>query len=99
MAAEYGQLDILKYFVEERKISVAAKFKCVINSVRNSRLDCLKYLVKEAKTPLDHWIPVASARYFKRPECLHYLREKECPEPTDEEYASYIERVKKVESA
>jgi len=99
VAAEYGQLDILKYFVEERKISVAAKFKCVINSVRNSRLDCLKYLVKEAKTPLDHWIPVASARYFKRPECLHYLREKECPEPTDEEYASYIERVKKVESA
>jgi len=86
VAAEYGQLDILKYFVEERKISVAAKVDCVIKSVRNSRLDCLKYLVEEAKTPLDDYRHIALARYFEQHECVHYLREKGCPEPTDEYY-------------
>ena len=61
----------------------------MLHSVYEGRLDCLKYLVEEAKTPLNDWIPVAFARYFKRPECLHYLREKECPEPTDEVYADF----------
>ena len=92
VAATYGQLDILKYFVEERNISRDVNTDCVLTSVFNDHLDCLKYMVEEAKARLhDNWLPIAYARYFKRTECLHYLREKGCPEPTDEEYASYIE--------
>jgi len=94
MAAQYGQLDILKYFVEERKITDHVKYFCVGHSVVKGHLDCLKYLVEEVKVPLDHWLYIASARYFKRTECLHYLREKGCPEPTDEEYAAYVKKLK-----
>jgi len=85
-AAQDGQLDILKYFVEERKISDAVKTECMLYSVPKGHLDCLKYLVEEAKTPLDDWLNIAYARYYEHTECLHYLREKGCPEPTDEEY-------------
>jgi len=92
IAAEYGQLDILKYFVEERKVSDYEKAECVLQSVRKGHLDCVKYLVEEAKAPLDYWQYkywqyIAHARYFEQPECLYYLREKGCPEPTDEQYA------------
>jgi hypothetical protein len=89
VAAEYGQLDILKYFVEERKISDDVKTGCVLQSVFEGQLDCLKYMLEEGKTPLDDWRPIASSRYFMQTECLHYLREKRCPEPTDEEYAHF----------
>ena len=45
-------LDILKYFVEERKISDEVKHVCMCNATRYGRLDCLKYLLgEEAKTP------------------------------------------------
>ena len=86
MAAQFGQLDILKYCVEERKISDAIKTECVTHSVIKGNLDCLKYLVEEAKAHLDHTRPIAYARYFEQPECLRYLREKGSPEPTDAEY-------------
>ena len=86
IAAECGQLDILKYFVEERKVSDDEKAACVLHSVRKGHLDCVKYLVEEAKAPLDYWQYIAHARYFEQPECLYYLREKGCPEPTDAEY-------------
>jgi hypothetical protein len=99
VAAEYGQLDILKYIFEERKISDDAKTACVLQSILTGHLDCLKYMVEEGKAPLDNWRHIAFARYFEHTECLHYLREKGCPEPTDEEYASHIEKVKKIESA
>jgi len=98
-AGEYGHLDILKYFVEERKIHDDQKRQVVGHSVFKGHLDCLKYLVEEAKTPLDHWLPVAHARYFEHTECLHYLREKGCPEPTDEQYAAYAEGLKEIESS
>jgi len=86
MAAQLGQLDILKYIIEERKVSDDRKTKCVLHTVYNGHLDCLKYMVEEAKVPLDNTRPIAYARYFEHPECLHYLREKGCPEPTDAEY-------------
>jgi hypothetical protein len=86
IATECGQLDILKYFVEERKISDDEKAECVLQSVRKGNLDCVKYLVEEAKARLDYWHYIAHARYFEQPECLYYLREKGCPEPTDAEY-------------
>ena len=85
-AACYGHLDILKYFVEERKIPDDAKTKCVLGSVFAGHLDCLKYMVEEAKAPLDDWRHIAHARYFEHTECLHYLREKGCSEPTDAQY-------------
>jgi hypothetical protein len=91
-AAIEGQLDILKYFVEERKISDESKTGCVLYSVRKGHLDCVKYLVEEAKAPLDDWRHIAHARYFEHTECLHYLREKGCPEPTDAQYTELINR-------
>ena len=88
-AACRGHMDILKYFVEERKISEEGKSECVGNAARHGKLDCLKYLVDEAKTPLNKWIYVACARHYEHPECVNYLLEKGCPEPTDGEYAVF----------
>jgi len=96
-AAQEGQLDILKYFVEKRKISDDAKTGCVLYSVRKGHLDCLKYLVEEAKVPVDDWPHIANARYHEHTECLHYLREKGCTEPTDEEYAIFVRKMKERE--
>ena len=87
-----GHLGIVKYFVEERKIADAVKSDCVYNAIGYGRLDCLQYLVEEAKVPLNHWVYVACARYKEHPDCVHYLLEKGCPEPTDEEYARSVER-------
>jgi hypothetical protein len=86
-AAIVGRIDILKYFVEERKIAANVKTLFLGRSALEGHLHCLKYLVEEAKTPLDDWQHIATARYFEQPECLHYLREKGCPEPTDAQYA------------
>ena len=90
-AAGYGRINILKYFVEERKISEEVKRVCVGNAARHGHLDCLQYLVEEAKVPLDNWQVIAFARYHEQPDCVNYLREKGCPEPTDEEYAWFVE--------
>ena len=91
LAAGDGHMHILNYLVEERKISDKATILCVATAARDGQLDCLKYLVEEAKAPLDNWRYVAFARYFEHPDCLNYLREKGCPEPTDEEYAEFVE--------
>ena len=94
LAARYGQLDILKYFFEERGIDIAiadmVKSDCVYNAAGNGKLDCLKYLVEETKVPLNDWRYNAYARYKEHPECENYLREKGCPEPTDEEYTEWL---------
>ena len=84
----------MKYFVEERKIPDVLKSDCVYNTVGYGHLDCLNYLVEEAKVPLRDWRYVAGARYHEHPECESYLLEKECPEPTDEEYADFVEDMK-----
>jgi hypothetical protein len=86
-----GHVEIVKYFVEERKISDEVKSDCVGNATMYGQLDCIKYLVEEAKVPLNHWPYIVSARYFEHPDCLNYLREKGCPEPTDEQYAWFVE--------
>ena len=80
-----------KYFVEERKIPDSFKLNCVGNAALYGRLDCLKYLVEEAKVPLNDWQYIASARYYEQRECENYLLEKECPEPTEEQYATFVE--------
>ncbi len=90
-AAYHGHMDILKYFVEERKISAGVKSECVYNAAGFCRLDCLKYLVEEAKAPLDLWSYIAYARYKEHHECVNYLLEKGCPEPTDEQYDKFVE--------
>ena len=84
-----GHMDMLKYFVEERKISDEVKSDCVGNATMYGQLDCLKYLVEEARAPLTDWRDIAFARYNEHTECENYLREKGCPEPTDEEYTTY----------
>ena len=90
-AAAFGHINILKYLVEERKISDEVKPHCVANAANFGHLDCLNYLVEEAKVPLHHWEDIAFARYFEHPECENYLLEKGCPEPTDEQYALFVE--------
>ncbi|CAL6306968.1 unnamed protein product [Bathycoccus prasinos] len=92
-AAGLGHTDIVKYFVEERKMSDEGKFTCVGGAAAYGRLDCLKYLLgEEAKAPLNFWHYIAYARYCEHPDCENYLLEKGCPEPTDEEYAWFIEQ-------
>ena len=92
-----GHVEILKYFVDERKTSDVVKFALLGGAARYGRLDCLKYLVEEAKVPLHHWEDIAYARYYEQRECVNYLLEKECPEPTDEEYADFVEDMKELE--
>ena len=77
-AAYVGHVEILKYFVEERKISedAEAKITCVVAAASYGQFDCLKYLVEEAKVPLNDWRYIAWARYFEHPDCLNYLLEK-----------------------
>jgi hypothetical protein len=88
-AACGGHVEILKYFVDTRKISDEVKSDCVGNATMYGQLDCLKYLVEEARAPLTDWRDIAFARYNEHTECENYLREKGCPEPTDEEYTTY----------
>jgi len=90
-AACGGHIDIMKYLVEERKIPDVLKSDCMCNVAKYGRLDCIKYLVEEAKVPLNRWRYVAYARYHEQPECVNYLLEKECQQPTDEEYAWFVE--------
>ena len=86
-----GHVEILKYLVEERKISDEFKNDCVYNATGYGQLDCLQYLVEEAKAPLHYWQHVAYARYKEHHDCVNYLLEKGCPEPTDEQYAKFVE--------
>ena len=86
-----GHVEILKYLVEERKISDEFKNDCVYNATGYGQLDCLQYLVEEAKAPLNDWQHVAYARYKEHHDCVNYLLEKGCPEPTDEQYAKFVE--------
>jgi len=93
-AAGYGHTDILKYFVEERRIYEDVKINCMINAATYGRLDSLKYLVEEAKVPLITWQVIASARYHERQEFVTYLQEKgapETPETRDEVYDRFVE--------
>ena len=100
-AACRGHTDILKYFVEERRISsYEEKCNCVVNAAMYGKLDCLKYLLgEEAKAPLNFWQYIAYARYYEHPDCENYLLEKGCPEPTDEQYAAFIDLEKEEEYA
>jgi hypothetical protein len=93
-ASDDGHMHILRYFVEERKISDERKGECVATAARDGQLDCIKYLVEEAKAPLNDWQDIAFARYYEQRECENYLREKGSPEPTDEQYAEFAELVK-----
>jgi len=98
-AACGGHVDILKYLVEERKISEEVKGVCVYNAAGYGQLDCIKYLLgEEARAPLNHWRYIASARYYEQSECENYLLEKGCPEPTDEQYATFAESLRALES-
>ena len=56
----------------------------------------LKYLIEEAKAPLDLWSYIAWARYREHPDCENYLLEKGCPEPTDEQYAEFVEGLRRL---
>jgi hypothetical protein len=93
LAAGKGRIDILKYFVEERKIADVVKSDCVYSTVGFGHFDCLKYLVEEARAPLNDWEDIANARYKEHTDCLYYLLEKGCPEPTDEQYAVFKNRI------
>ena len=95
-AASGGRINILKYLVEERKVSDEVKPHCVSTAALHGKLDCIKYLFgEEAKTPLNNWQYIANARYKEHTDCLNYLLEKGSPEPTDEEYANFFEHMQR----
>ena len=49
--------------------------------------------------PLDGMcIYIAFARYKEQPESVNYLPEKGCPEPTDEQYAWFVEKAEKMKA-
>jgi hypothetical protein len=91
-AAAYGQLDILKYCIEERKITECLQ-NCVGSASEQGELITLKYLVEEAKAPLDNVDFVSAARFTEHYECENYLLEKGAAEPTDQEYEDYVRLV------
>jgi hypothetical protein len=64
------------------------------NAAAYGRLDCINYLVEEAKVPLHHWKYIAFARYYEHPDCENYLLEKGSPVPTEEVYAAFVEDMK-----
>mmetsp|Transcript_7409 Transcript_7409/g.24542 ORF Transcript_7409/g.24542 Transcript_7409/m.24542 type:complete len:150 (-) Transcript_7409:10-459(-) len=97
-AACGGHVDILKYLVEERKIPEIIKASCVTNAAAYGGLESLKYLVEEAKVPLNVWQYIACARYYEHTDCLNYLLEKGCPEPTDREYALFVKHMKQFQN-
>jgi hypothetical protein len=70
----------------------------VYHAAGHGQLDCIKYLVEDAKVPLHDWDFIASARYFKHPDCENYLLEKGYPEPTDEQYVEFIEEEEQMHS-
>ena len=90
----------MKYFVEERKISDAVKIVLSAIVAKFGQLDCLKYLVEEAKVPLNYWEYIACARYYEEPRTNgeNYLLEKGCPEPSDEQYADFPRGRRKAEA-
>ena len=89
-----GRVDIVKYLVEKRMISsYEDKLNCVVSAARHGQLGCLKYLLEKARAPLDHFVYIAYARYYEQTECVNYLREKGCSEPTYEQYATIIDDI------
>jgi len=80
------------------KISEEIKIACAVTAAMYGQLDCLKYFVEEAKAPLDNWQYIAYARYKERPDCENYMREKGCPEPTDEDYNWFVEEAEKIKA-
>ena len=78
-AACSGHVDILKYLVEERKISEEVKIDCVVNAAKYGQLDCLKYLVEEAKVPLDIWAIRRLRSLLRAPRLRKLLARKRVP--------------------
>ena len=93
-AVGYVRINILKYLVEERKIPEIVKASCVTNAAAYGGLESLKYFVEAAKVPLHDWQHIARARYEAHPECENDSLEKGCPEPSDEDYAFFVEKVR-----
>ena len=91
-AAAYGHLDILKYCIEEKKITECLE-ACVGFASQQGELINLKYLVEEAKAPLDYVDFVSAARFREHYECENYLLEKGAAQPTDQEYEDFVRRV------
>jgi len=94
-AGSSGNLDMLKYLIEDKKHNDdSSKLAGFWASTKHGHLDCVKYSVEEAKIPegLRDWYAIANARYFERYEVLNYLREKDFPEPTEEQYAGFAAR-------
>ena len=61
--------------LKKERYLYAVKLDCVATAARYGKLDCLKYLVEEAKVPLNNCRYVAYARYYEHHECENYLLE------------------------
>ena len=90
-AASKGHLDCLRFLFDKVKPLQETETGVAYGAAQFGQLATLRYFVEEAKMPLNDWACIAYARIYKQHECLNYLREKGCPEPTDEEYAKVVE--------
>jgi hypothetical protein len=77
VAAEQGNLEMVKYFVTNGCPIDA--FSCS-NAAENGHLDCLKYLHEDVKAPWN-CEAVQMARENNHSECLQYLLDNDCPLP------------------
>jgi len=82
----------LKYCIEEKKITECLE-GCVGSASEQGELITLKYLVEEAKAPLNNVDFVSAARFGEHYECENYLLEKGAAEPTDQEYEDCVRRI------
>jgi len=88
-AVAQGQLDILKYCIEEKKITERLE-DCVGFASEYGKLINLKYLVEVVKVPLNRPDFVCTARIKEHYECENYLLEKGAPEPTEQDYEDFV---------
>ncbi|CAL6270209.1 unnamed protein product [Bathycoccus prasinos] len=91
-AAYKGNLEMLKYCISNHCPMISTyedKLNCVVNAARHGQLGCLKYLLEKGRAPLV-FVYIAYARYYEQTECVNYLREKGCSEPTYEQYATIV---------
>jgi hypothetical protein len=86
-AVDSHSLHILEYLVD-RKYEFNDANACSL-AAQYGDLDCLKYLHETAKAPWDGRA-VRQAHNHKKPECLQYLLDKNCPLPEGWRYEDGI---------
>jgi hypothetical protein len=76
-AARHGQLECLKYLIEDVGINVGSCVTVIVAAIENGHLDCLEYLLNRGSR-LDE-VYIATAIRHEQMECLRCLCKAGCP--------------------